>query len=137
MPSKRNQPKSQNDFKTLKLRYKQYLSSLVELFPNWSQEDLLFVMDECQGDFDLAINRISEGHASQWGQVKTKKTKPVQKKPNKGEKKKSTKLGINIHVFFMIDVRSQKLKGKSCKFFVCIVYCGAYFFFLFAVSQTK
>ncbi|KAG0756133.1 hypothetical protein G6F24_011363 [Rhizopus arrhizus] len=93
MPSKRNQPKSQNDFKTLKLRYKQYLSSLVELFPNWSQEDLLFVMDECQGDFDLAINRISEGYASQWGQVKTKKTKPVQKKPIK-------------------DVRSQKLKGK-------------------------
>lgn len=98
MPSKRNQPKSQNDFKTLKLRYKQYLSSLVELFPNWSQEDLLFVMDECQGDFDLAINRISEGYASQWGQVKTKKTKPVQKKPIKGEKK-STKLGINIHTF--------------------------------------
>ena len=130
MPSKRNQPKSQNDFKTLKLRYKQYLSSLVELFPNWSQEDLLFVMDECQGDFDLAINRISEGYASQWGQVKTKKTKPVQKKPIKGEKKKYQTRN-KYSYFFMIDVRSQKLKGKPCKFFVCILHTMVLILFFF------
>lgn len=50
-----------NDLRSLKNNYKTSLPSLTELFPDWSQEDLLFVMDECQGDLDLAITRISEG----------------------------------------------------------------------------
>lgn len=79
----RNNP---NDIKTLRAQYRQALPSLTELFPDWSHNDLLFVMDECQGDLDLAITRISEGHANQWGQVKSKKPKP---KPAQLNHKKS------------------------------------------------
>jgi hypothetical protein len=50
-----------NDLKSLRAQFRQSLSSLTELFPEWSQDDLLFVMDECQGDLDLAITRITEG----------------------------------------------------------------------------
>lgn len=50
-----------NDLRSLRNNYRTSLPSLQELFPDWSQEDLLFVMDECQGDLDLAITRISEG----------------------------------------------------------------------------
>ncbi|CEP07683.1 hypothetical protein [Parasitella parasitica] len=65
-----------NDIKSLRAKYKQALPSLTELFPEWSHNDLLFAMDECRGDLELAIARISEGHANQWGQVKSKKSKP-------------------------------------------------------------
>ncbi|KAI7873474.1 uncharacterized protein EV154DRAFT_528109 [Mucor mucedo] len=47
--------------KSLSYLYKSSLPSLTELFPDWSQEDLIFVMDECQGDLHVAIARISEG----------------------------------------------------------------------------
>ncbi|KAG2236808.1 hypothetical protein INT48_006992 [Thamnidium elegans] len=78
-PPRKNNNK--NDIKSLRQLYRSSLPSLTELFPNWSQDDLLFVMDECQGELDLAIIRISEGHANQWGQVKSKK--PKVKKPFK------------------------------------------------------
>ena len=74
-----------NDIKSLRAQYRQSLPSLTELFPEWSHNDLLFVMDECQGDLDLAITRISEGYANQWGQVKSKKPKlkpTIHKKAN-------------------------------------------------------
>lgn len=91
-PGRRN-----NNLKSLGHLYKTSLPSLTELFPDWSQDDLLFVMDECQGDLHVAITRISEGiiyhpllfqnnilqhylgNANQWGQVKSKK--PKVKKP--------------------------------------------------------
>lgn len=47
--------------KALSHLYKSSLPSLTELFPDWSQDDLIFVMDECQGDLHVAIARISEG----------------------------------------------------------------------------
>jgi hypothetical protein len=53
-----------NDLKQFYKLYKKHLSTLTELFPDWSQDDLLFVMDECQGDVDLAIARISEGNST-------------------------------------------------------------------------
>ncbi|KAI9265989.1 hypothetical protein BY458DRAFT_490807 [Sporodiniella umbellata] len=90
MTPKRNQLKNRNDIKALKLRYKQHISLLTELFPTWSREDLLFAMDECQGDFDLTVNRISEGHASQWQVKKQKKTKFTEK-PVRAPKKAQTK----------------------------------------------
>ena len=61
-PSQRKQStKNTNDIKTLRNQHRGALPSLTELFPDWSQDDLLFVMDECGGDLDLAITRISEG----------------------------------------------------------------------------
>ncbi|WFD01996.1 RNAPII degradation factor [Malassezia obtusa] len=57
----------------LRSKYAQQLSVLQELFPDWSDEDLLFALQESGGDIELAVGRISEGHASQFASVKTKK----------------------------------------------------------------
>lgn len=39
----------------------QQLSSLKVLFPDWTEEDLLFTLQDANGDLDLAIDLISEG----------------------------------------------------------------------------
>ncbi|KAG1051605.1 hypothetical protein G6F43_006197 [Rhizopus delemar] len=65
----------QNDLKKLKSKHSAKLPTLKVLFSEWSDDDLLFVLEEANGDLDLAIDRISEGHANQWGEVKTKKSK--------------------------------------------------------------
>ncbi|KAI7879738.1 hypothetical protein K492DRAFT_80589 [Lichtheimia hyalospora FSU 10163] len=65
----------QSDLKKLKSRYSSQLATLRELFADWSDDDLLFALQEVEGDLDLAIDRISEGHVSQWGEVKSRKSK--------------------------------------------------------------
>ncbi|KAF7729431.1 RNAPII degradation factor [Apophysomyces ossiformis] len=69
----------QNDMKKLKSKHASKLNTLKELFADWSDEDLLFAIEEANGDLELAVDRISEGHVSQWGEVKTKKSKKEQK----------------------------------------------------------
>ncbi|ORX93357.1 hypothetical protein K493DRAFT_223497 [Basidiobolus meristosporus CBS 931.73] len=64
-----------DEVKNLRKLYATQLSTLKELFTEWSEEDLLFAIQEASGDLEVAIDRISEGHASQWGEVKGKKTK--------------------------------------------------------------
>ncbi|KAM0788366.1 hypothetical protein ACM66B_001506 [Microbotryomycetes sp. NB124-2] len=60
--------------KQAKQRFSKQLSQAKELFPDWSDEDLLSAIQEANGDAELAILRISEGHAQQWGAVTKKKT---------------------------------------------------------------
>lgn len=55
------QSSEQSDLKKLKSKYASQLSTLRELFADWSDEDLLFALQEVDGDLDLAIDRISEG----------------------------------------------------------------------------
>ncbi|ORE09750.1 hypothetical protein BCV72DRAFT_260548 [Rhizopus microsporus var. microsporus] len=64
-----------NDAKKLKSKYTSQLSMLKELFTDWTEEDLLFTLQDTDGDLELAIDRISIGHANQWDEVKTKKSK--------------------------------------------------------------
>jgi hypothetical protein len=59
-------PKSQqssrgNDLKKLRAQYGTQLSTLRELFSQWSDEDLLFALQEADGDVELTAVRISEG----------------------------------------------------------------------------
>ncbi|KAI8059601.1 hypothetical protein BC940DRAFT_371747 [Gongronella butleri] len=77
-PPKINSTNAGNDLKSLKTLYRKQLPTLRELFPGWSQEDLLAIVHEANGDLELTIGRIMEGHANQWDQVKTKKTKQKQ-----------------------------------------------------------
>lgn len=56
-----NSNTSGNDFKSLKALYRQQLPTLRELFPGWSQEDLVATMHEANGDLELTIGRIMEG----------------------------------------------------------------------------
>ncbi|KAI8973656.1 hypothetical protein BDF20DRAFT_1002578 [Mycotypha africana] len=81
----------QNDIKKLKSKYSAKLPTLKVLFADWSDEDLLFVLEEANGDLDLTIDRISEGHASQWGEVKTKKSK------KEAQKAKAATTGVPSH----------------------------------------
>ncbi|KAL8726675.1 MAG: hypothetical protein Q9166_006543 [cf. Caloplaca sp. 2 TL-2023] len=58
----------------LKRMYSSKLSTIKEMFPNYSDEDIVFALQETDGNLEATIDRISEGNISQWGEVK-KKTK--------------------------------------------------------------
>ncbi|KAI9670809.1 MAG: hypothetical protein M1829_004698 [Trizodia sp. TS-e1964] len=58
----------------LKHKYRYSISTLKELFPGWTDEDLVFALQETDNNLQITIERISEGTISQWGEVK-KKTK--------------------------------------------------------------
>ena len=51
----------QNDIKKLRSKHSAKLPTLKVLFSEWSDDDLLFVLEEANGDLDLTIDRISEG----------------------------------------------------------------------------
>ncbi|RHZ80534.1 hypothetical protein Glove_134g104 [Diversispora epigaea] len=61
--------------KNLKTQYKNELSKLQELFEDWTEADLLFALQEASGDLEVAVTRISEGRTTQWGEVKSRKSK--------------------------------------------------------------
>lgn len=59
---------SSQDFNTdlgelgdLKQQYSSQLSTLKELFPDWTDVDLLLGLQDCDGDLQRTIERISEG----------------------------------------------------------------------------
>lgn len=49
------------ELKNLKAKYASQLATLKELFPEWSDDDLLFAIEDANGDLELAVDRISEG----------------------------------------------------------------------------
>ncbi|GBE87142.1 hypothetical protein SCP_1003890 [Sparassis crispa] len=71
-------------------KYRTQASTLQELFPAWSNEDLQSVLDEVSGDIGLAVSRISEGHAEQWGSVNRKKDKKPTTSPSLQSKEPSS-----------------------------------------------
>lgn len=50
-----------DEVKQLRRKYADKLGSLKELFPKWSDEDLLTVLAEVNGSLEVAVGRISEG----------------------------------------------------------------------------
>ncbi|PWY92374.1 hypothetical protein BO70DRAFT_8299 [Aspergillus heteromorphus CBS 117.55] len=58
----------------MKKKYSDTLPMLNELFPDWTDEDLIFALEDADGDLEAAIDRISEGNVAQWGEVKKKTT---------------------------------------------------------------
>ncbi|KAI1307057.1 RNAPII degradation factor [Mortierella claussenii] len=74
-PSGKDEPE---DLRQLRREHGGSLATLKELFADWTEEDLLYAIQDAGGDVNLATLRISEGHATQWGEVKGKKkaTKP-------------------------------------------------------------
>lgn len=65
----------------LKKQYGQKVGFIREIFPAWSDVDILFALKEVDGDENLAVTRISDGSIEQWGEVsKPKKaTRPKAK----------------------------------------------------------
>ncbi|CAJ0905084.1 2360_t:CDS:10, partial [Entrophospora sp. SA101] len=63
------------EVKKLRSLYKDKLATLQEMFEDWTEADLLFTLNEAEGDIELTVSRISDGHTSQWGEVKSRKSK--------------------------------------------------------------
>ncbi|CAM1506847.1 Fc.00g064880.m01.CDS01 [Cosmosporella sp. VM-42] len=63
------------DIGELRKQYGDKTSVIREMFPDWSEVDVLFALQETNGDQSEAVTRIAEGSISQWGEVsKPKKT---------------------------------------------------------------
>ncbi|KAH7026617.1 uncharacterized protein B0I36DRAFT_160677 [Microdochium trichocladiopsis] len=58
-----------DDVSQLRKQYGSKLDTIKELFPDWSDADILYALQETDGDIELAATRISEGSISQWGEV--------------------------------------------------------------------
>ncbi|KAI0002796.1 hypothetical protein F4779DRAFT_602812 [Xylariaceae sp. FL0662B] len=64
-----------SDVGQLRKQYGTKLDTIKELFPDWSDADILYALKETDGDVEVAATRIAEGTISQWGEVsKPKKT---------------------------------------------------------------
>ena len=48
----------------MKQRYSQQLALLKDMFPDWTDVDLLFALQETDGDISTTIERITEGMIS-------------------------------------------------------------------------
>ncbi|GAD95560.1 conserved hypothetical protein [Paecilomyces variotii No. 5] len=64
----------EGDIGQLKKKYSSELPALRELFADWTEDDLVFALEDSNGDLESAIERITEGNVSQWGEVKKKTT---------------------------------------------------------------
>ncbi|KAL7779704.1 hypothetical protein CFE70_009720 [Pyrenophora teres f. teres 0-1] len=62
----------QGELGELKKRYQSQLSTLKELFPDWTDADLVLAIEESDGDLQTTIERISEGAVSQFSEVPKK-----------------------------------------------------------------
>lgn len=58
------QPDDTEEVRMLRAKYADKLSILRELFPDWTDEDLLFALQEAGGEMELTVGRISEGESS-------------------------------------------------------------------------
>jgi hypothetical protein len=45
----------------LKRQYKSQLTTLKEMFPDWTDADLVLGINDCNGDIETTIDRIAEG----------------------------------------------------------------------------
>lgn len=45
----------------MKKKYADTLPMLKELFSDWSDEDLVFLLEDTDGDLEVAVERITEG----------------------------------------------------------------------------
>ncbi|PIA17850.1 hypothetical protein COEREDRAFT_80186 [Coemansia reversa NRRL 1564] len=64
-----------SELKALHSKYSGSVKALKELFPDWTEDDLLSAFKDAEGDLEGTINNITEGHATQWGEVKSRKEK--------------------------------------------------------------
>ncbi|KAF9871433.1 rnapii degradation factor def1 [Colletotrichum karsti] len=71
----------QGELGELKKQYGSKVSLIRELFPDWSEQDILYALSETDGDENLAVTRIAEGTISQWGEVTKKAPRSKAKEP--------------------------------------------------------
>ncbi|KAI8286731.1 Titin-like protein [Colletotrichum sp. SAR11_57] len=72
----------QGELGELKKQYGSKTPLIKELFPDWSEQDILYALQETDGDENLAVTRIAEGTISQWGEVTKKAPRSKAKEPS-------------------------------------------------------
>ncbi|KAF9580492.1 hypothetical protein BGW38_002854, partial [Lunasporangiospora selenospora] len=78
------------DLRQLRREHQSSLATLKELFAEWTEEDLLYALQDAGGEVETTIIRISEGHATQWGEVKGKKKTPKPKSASEQQQFRSS-----------------------------------------------
>lgn len=63
----------------LKKQYGSKVTMIKEMFPDWTDEDIVFALQETDGDLETTVERITDGTISQWGEVSTKKDRSKSK----------------------------------------------------------
>lgn len=54
--------------RSLKEEYSEAVAQLQDIFPAWSAEDLELALSDVNGDLEIVIHRISEGHIQPWSE---------------------------------------------------------------------
>lgn len=63
----------QGELGEMKKKYSSELGMLTDMFPDWTDVDLVFALDEANGDLPRAVDLITEGNVSQFAEVKKPK----------------------------------------------------------------
>ena len=63
----------QGEIGEMKKKYSSELSMLQDMFPDWTDVDLVFALDEANGDLPSTVDLITEGNVSQFAEVKKPK----------------------------------------------------------------
>ncbi|KAL2267110.1 hypothetical protein VTJ83DRAFT_4387 [Remersonia thermophila] len=57
----------------LKQQYGSKVDTIKEMFPDWTSVDILFALQETNGDENLTVTRMAEGTISRWSEVSSQK----------------------------------------------------------------
>ena len=60
-PNEPSIAEAEGEMGQFKQQYGSMLSTMKEMFPNWTDEDLVYALQETNGNLELTIDRISEG----------------------------------------------------------------------------
>ncbi|CAG8950274.1 hypothetical protein HYFRA_00006766 [Hymenoscyphus fraxineus] len=68
----------------LKRQYGSKVTTIKEMFPDWTDEDIVFALQETDGDLENTVGRITDGTISQWGEVSKNKKDRSRSKAKEG-----------------------------------------------------
>ena len=71
----------QGEIGELKKKYSSQLSVIRDIYPDWTDTDLVLALEEAGGDADAAVDKISQGAISQFAEVKKPKDRARSKVP--------------------------------------------------------
>ncbi|KAK5169876.1 RNAPII degradation factor [Saxophila tyrrhenica] len=63
----------QGELGEMKKKYASELSMLKDMFPDWTDVDLVFALQEADGDIPSTVDKITQGNVSQFAEVKSAK----------------------------------------------------------------
>ena len=98
----------------LKQHYKKELKTLLETFPQWSEDDLMAALQESEFDVQLVASRISEGLVSTWNEVRKKPPASLSKETDTRSPRKSSEQGHQPHRGVdKGDMKPKKVRGPA------------------------